>query len=170
MSFRSPLTQKSATSLDSATILSVVPPFWPNFMDIKLSGECFFKNPWKRSLTLSPESTSVILSIATNTHKKIKGQLEVIKEGNFSLNHRNVGWNNWDLSKDVSERRTKTGSETFSYSLYACLDNSKFVLLSVLFLINTIYPRVWAHCPRMQKGHFLLTCVAQKRPIASKAP
>ena len=114
MSFRSPLTQKSATSLDSATILSVVPPFWPNFMDIKLSGECFFKNPWKRSLTLSPESTSVILSIATNTQKKIKGQLEVIKEGNFSLNHRNVGWNNWDLSKDVSERRMKTGSETFS--------------------------------------------------------
>ena len=114
MSFRSPLTQKSATSLDSATILSVIPPFWPNFMDIKLSGECFFKNPWKRSLTLSPESTSVILSIATNTQKKIKGQLEVIKEGNFSLNHRNVGWNNWDLSKDVSERRMKTGSETFS--------------------------------------------------------
>ena len=70
MSFRSPLTQKSATSLDSATILSIVPPFWPNFMDIKLSGECFFKNPWKRSLTLSPESTSVILSIATNTQKK----------------------------------------------------------------------------------------------------
>ena len=44
------------------------------------------------------------------------------------------------LSKDVFERRTSTGSETFS--LFICLDTTKFVLLSFISLIKTIYLRV----------------------------
>ena len=45
-----------------------------------------------------------------------------------------------NLSKDVFERRTSTGSEVFS--LLICLDANKFVLLSFSSLIKTIYPRV----------------------------
>ena len=44
------------------------------------------------------------------------------------------------LSKDVFERRTSTGSESFSS--FICLDANKFVLLSFFSLIKTIYPRV----------------------------
>ena len=52
----------------------------------------------------------------------------------FSL--QNIG----NLSKDVFERRTSTGSETFS--LFICLDSNKSVLLSFFSLIKMIYPRV----------------------------
>ena len=45
-----------------------------------------------------------------------------------------------NLSKDVFEPRTSTGSEAFS--LLICLDANKFVLLSFFSLIKTIYPRV----------------------------
>ena len=45
-----------------------------------------------------------------------------------------------NLSKDVFERRTSTGSETFS--LFICLDSNKSVLLSFFSLIKMIYPRV----------------------------
>ena len=45
-----------------------------------------------------------------------------------------------NLSKDVFERRTSTGSDSFS--LFTCLDTNKFVLLSFFSLIKTIYPRV----------------------------
>ena len=45
-----------------------------------------------------------------------------------------------NLSKDVFERRTSTGSEVFS--LLICLDANKFVLLSFSSLKKTIYPRV----------------------------
>ena len=45
-----------------------------------------------------------------------------------------------NLSKDVFERRTSTGSEAFF--LLICLDANKFVLLSFFPLIKTIYPRV----------------------------
>ena len=45
-----------------------------------------------------------------------------------------------NLSKDVFERRTSTGSEAFS--LLICLDANKFVLLSFFSLIKTIYTRV----------------------------
>ena len=45
-----------------------------------------------------------------------------------------------NLSKDVFERRTSTGSDPFS--LFTCLDTNKFVLLSFFSLIKTIYPRV----------------------------
>ena len=45
-----------------------------------------------------------------------------------------------NLSKDVFEGRTSTGSEPFS--LFICLDANKFVLLSFFSLIKRIYPRV----------------------------
>ena len=45
-----------------------------------------------------------------------------------------------NLSKDIFERRTSTGSQSFS--LFICLDANKFVLLSFFSLIKTIYPRV----------------------------
>ena len=45
-----------------------------------------------------------------------------------------------NLSKDIFERRTSTGSQSFS--LFICLDTNKFVLLSFFSLIKTIYPRV----------------------------
>ena len=45
-----------------------------------------------------------------------------------------------NLSKDVFEQHTSTGSEAFS--LLICLDANKFVLLSLFSLIKTIYPRV----------------------------
>ena len=45
-----------------------------------------------------------------------------------------------NLSKDVFERRTLTGSEAFS--LCICLDSNKCALLSFFSLIMTIYPRV----------------------------
>ena len=44
------------------------------------------------------------------------------------------------LSKDVFERGTSTGSEAFS--LFICLDTTKFVLLSFFSPIKTIYLRV----------------------------
>ena len=45
-----------------------------------------------------------------------------------------------NLSKDVFEGRTSTGSEPFS--LFICLDTNKFVLLSFFSLMKRIYPRV----------------------------
>ena len=45
-----------------------------------------------------------------------------------------------NLSKDVFERRTSTGSDLFS--IFTCLDTNKFVLLSFFSLIKTIYRRV----------------------------
>ena len=66
------------------------------------------------------------------------------------------------LSNDVFERRTSTGSEPFS--LFICLDANKLVLLSFFSLLKTIYLRVSTKpFPVMQKVHFRLTSVAQKR-------
>ena len=48
----------------------------------------------------------------------------------------------WRLSKGVFERRTSKGSEAFSPIV--CLDGTKFVLLSVFTLIETIWPKMWA--------------------------
>ena len=45
-----------------------------------------------------------------------------------------------NLSKDVFERRTSTGSEAFF--LFICLDAIKFSLLTFFSLLKTIYPRV----------------------------
>ena len=46
-----------------------------------------------------------------------------------------------NLSKDVFERRTSTGSEAFS--LFIRLDANKFVVIIFFSLIKTIYPRIW---------------------------
>ena len=45
-----------------------------------------------------------------------------------------------NLSKDVFERRTSTGSEAFS--LFICLDAIKVSLSTFFSLLKTIYPRV----------------------------
>ena len=45
-----------------------------------------------------------------------------------------------NLSKDVFERRTSTGSEAFF--LFICLDAIKFSSLTFFSLLKTIYPRV----------------------------
>jgi len=45
-----------------------------------------------------------------------------------------------------------------------CLDANKFVLLSFFSLTKAIYPKAQPnHCPMMEKVHFRLTSVAQKR-------
>ena len=68
----------------------------------------------------------------------------------------------WRLSKDVFERRTSNGSESFS--LIVCLDDTKFVLFRVFTLIETICPKMWAKpLPKNAKVHFRLTCGSQKR-------
>ena len=45
-----------------------------------------------------------------------------------------------NLSKDIFERRTSTGSEAFF--LFICLDAIKFSLLTFFSLLKAIYPRV----------------------------
>ena len=66
------------------------------------------------------------------------------------------------LSSDVFERRTSTGSEVFS--LLTCLDDIKFVFLSFFTVIEAIWLKICAKPPsKIKKGHFRLTCVAQKR-------
>ena len=63
--------------------------------------------------------------------------------------------------------RTSTGAEAFS--LLVCLDTSKFLLLCLYGYAFSDDPPpppqelVQNHCPRMQKVHFRLTCVPQKR-------
>ena len=54
--------------------------------------------------------------------------------------HRYVSEVIGNLSKDVFERRTSTGSEAFF--LFICLDAIKFSLLTFFSLLKTIYPRV----------------------------
>jgi len=55
------------------------------------------------------------------------------------------------LSKGVFERRTSTGSEVFS--LIVCLDATKFVLISVFILVETIWPKILAKpLPQERKG------------------
>ena len=70
-------------------------------------------------------------------------------------------------SNDVFERRTSAVREAFF--LLVCLDASKFALLTVFMLIETIYPKNWAKRQPtiMQKIHFRLTCVAQKTSDAA---
>ena len=54
------------------------------------------------------------------------------------------------LISDVSERHTSTGSEPFS--LLICLDATKFVLLSVFTLIETICLRIGSKCKKCTSG------------------
>ena len=66
------------------------------------------------------------------------------------------------LSSDVFERRTSTGSEHFSHLI--CLNATIFVLLGFFTLIETICPKILqSDSSRVQKVHFRLTCIAQKR-------
>ena len=70
------------------------------------------------------------------------------------------------LSSDIFERRTSTGSEPFS--LLISLDATVFVLPSGLILVETICPKlVQNHGSRVQRVHFRLTCVAKKRRCLS---
>ena len=50
-----------------------------------------------------------------------------------------------NLSKDVFERRTSTGSEVFS--LLTCLDDIKFVFLSFFTVIEAIWRKICAKPP-----------------------
>ena len=66
------------------------------------------------------------------------------------------------LSKDVFERSTSTGSVAFS--LLICLDANKLVLLSFCSLLKRFTREFQPNrSPMMQKVHFRLTSVAQKR-------
>ena len=66
-----------------------------------------------------------------------------------SPQHKN--WKKGNLSKGVSERRTSTGSETFSLNI--CLNANKFVLVSSFTLKTTICPKIWAKTlPRSVKS------------------
>ena len=66
------------------------------------------------------------------------------------------------LSSDVFERRTSTGSEPFS--ILNCLDATKFVLLRVFTLIETISANICLKSRlKSAKVHVRLTCVTQKR-------
>ena len=69
---------------------------------------------------------------------------------------------NRELSKDVLEQSTSTGSEAFSFLI--CLDATRFIVLSVFTHIRRFAKKLGKkHCPRMQKVHFRLTWIAQKR-------
>ena len=65
------------------------------------------------------------------------------------------------LSSDVFERRTSTGSGPFS--LLACFDSTKFVLLSIFILKETLAQTfVQYQGSRVQKFHFRLRCVPSR--------
>ena len=71
-----------------------------------------------------------------------------------------------NLSKDVFERRTSTGSEAFF--LFICLDAIKFSLLSFFSLLKTIYSRVLTKPPPNDTKGPLLVDV--RRPKTLNAP
>ena len=71
-----------------------------------------------------------------------------------------------NLSKDVFERRTSTGSEAFF--LFICLDAIKFSLLSFFSLLKTIYSRVLTKPPPNDAKRPLLVDV--RRPKTLNAP
>ena len=59
-------------------------------------------------------------------------------------------------------RCASAGSEPFS--LLICPDDAKFVLISVLALIEPICPKIYSKSRlKVQKFHFRLTCDAEKR-------
>ena len=67
---------------------------------------------------------------------RINGPMKSLSQLYKTLRRTSIG----NLSKNVFEPRTSTGSEAFS--LLICLDANKFVLLSFFSLIKTIYQRV----------------------------
>ena len=66
---------------------------------------------------------------------RINGPMKSLSQLYKTLRRMSIG----NLSKNVFEPRTSTGSEAFS--LLICLDANKFVLLSFFSLIKTIYQR-----------------------------
>ena len=73
-----------------------------------------------------------------------------------------------NLSKDVFERRTSTGSEVFSLTI--CLDAKKFVLLSFFSLIRTIYLRVSTKPPPNDAKRPLPVDVRRSKTLLLKLP
>ena len=67
---------------------------------------------------------------------RINGPMKSLSQLYKTLRRTSIG----NLSKNVFEPRTSTGSEAFS--LLICLDANKFVLLSFFSLIKMIYQRV----------------------------
>ena len=67
---------------------------------------------------------------------RINGPMKSLSQLYKTLCRMSIG----NLSKNVFEPRTSTGSEAFS--LLICLDANKFVLLSFFSLIKMIYQRV----------------------------
>ena len=66
------------------------------------------------------------------------------------------------LSSDDFERRTLTESEPFA--ILNCLDATKFVLLRVFALIETICAKIWLKSRlKNAKVYVRLMCVTQKR-------
>ena len=70
------------------------------------------------------------------------------------------------LSKGVFERRTSTGSEVFS--LIVCLDATKFVLVSVVILVETIWLKIWAKSLPQERKRFTSGCRASLKSIFSR--
>ena len=67
------------------------------------------------------------------------------------------------LSKDVFERRTATGNETFS--LFTRLGDTTFVILSVFSLMETMYLKIRAHpLPKNEKRPLPVAVRRSKAP------
>ena len=68
------------------------------------------------------------------------------------------------LSKGIFERRTATGNETFS--LFACLGATTFVIVSVVTHIETIYLKIRAHpLPKNEKRPLPVAVRRSKMPF-----
>ena len=73
-----------------------------------------------------------------------------------------------NLSKDVFERRTSTGSEVFSLTI--CLDAKKLVLISFFSLIRAIYLRVSTKPPPNDAKRPLPVDVRRPKTLLLKLP
>ena len=73
-----------------------------------------------------------------------------------------------NLSSDVFERRTSTGSEVFS--LLTCLDDIKFVFLSFFTVIEAIWPKICAKPPSKNEKRLLPVDVRRSKTLLLKLP
>ena len=73
-----------------------------------------------------------------------------------------------NLSKDVFERRSSTGSEAFL--LFICLDAIKFLSLTFFSLLKTIYPRVLTKLPPNDAKSLLPVDVRRSKTLLLKFP
>lgn len=122
---------------------------------------------------LISELTALFTEVSENNQNSSDGCILSItgSEGRLRLPQKSkatITYHPWAcllLSAKKKKWRTSTGTEVFS--LLVCLDASKFVLLcpyTYAFRDDSPPPElVQNHCPRMQKEHFRLTCVPQKR-------